>query len=130
MCMTFCYHQALKCYILTYFKLISISWMIISNYTSHTKSEFYEILNVVTKCRGQPQSIKYDFWNGLNSERYRQFKSNYHKRKNIFVQISFLVYSYILFWLILCRFLQIHFIYHQNTVTRKGAFFRNRFWCF
>ena len=96
--------------------------MIIGNFTSYTKSEFYEIVNVINKCLGQPLSVKCDFWNGLNNERYRQFKSNHHKRNNSFVQISFLVYSFVLSWLILCRFLHIHFIYHQNTVTKKETF--------
>ena len=130
MYMTFCYHQALKGYFYQCWKRIYISWMIIGNYTSYTKSEFYEIVNVIAKCLGQPLFAKCDFWNDLNNERYRQSKSNYHKRNNTFVQISFLVYSYILSWLILWRFLQIHFIYHQNTVTRKGAFFMNCFLIF
>ena len=125
--MTFCYHQALKDDFYQCRKCIYIGWMIIGNYTLYTKSEFYEVVNVITKYLGQPLCVKCDFWDGLNNERYRQFKSNYQKRKNSFLQIFSLFYSYVLSWLIMCRFLQIHFIYHQNAVTRKGSFFMNCF---
>ena len=64
--------------------------MIIGNYTWYAKSEFYETVNVINKCLGQPRSVKCDFWNDLNNERYRHFKSNYHNRNSSFVQISFL----------------------------------------
>ena len=64
--------------------------MIIGNYTSYTKYQFCEIVHVVSKCSGQPLSIKYDFWNGLDNERYRQFKSNYHKGNNSFLCTNFL----------------------------------------
>ena len=103
-------------------KRLYISWMIVGNYTLYTKSDLYEFVNVITNFLGQPRSFKFDFLNGLNNERCRLFQSNCHKRNNFFVQISSLVYFYIVSWL-MCRFLQIHFIYHQNTVTRKGAFF-------
>ena len=69
MYMIFCYHQALNGYFYQCWKRIYISWMIIGNYTSYTKSEFYEIVNVINKCIGQPLSVKCDFWNGLNNER-------------------------------------------------------------
>ena len=55
--------------------------MIIDNYISYKKSEFYEIVNEITKFLRHPLPVKCDFWNGLNNERYRQFKSNYHKFK-------------------------------------------------
>ena len=81
MYMIFCYHQALKGYFYQCWKLIYISWMIIDNYISYKKSEFYEIVNEITKFLRHPLPVKCDFWNGLNNERYRQFKSNYHKFK-------------------------------------------------
>ena len=96
--------------------------MIIGNCTSYTKSEFYQIVDVSNKCLGQSLSVKCDFWNGLNNERYKQFKSNYQKRNNSFVQISFLVYSFILSWLILCRFLQKDFfssIFKRHLQEKK-----------
>ena len=49
--------------------------MIVGNYASYTKSDFYETVNVITNFLGQPLSIKCDFWvgltclwNGLNNE--------------------------------------------------------------
>ena len=104
MYMTFCYHQALKVYFYQCWKCIYISWMIIDNYILYKKSEFYEIVNVINKCLRQPLSVKCDFCNGLNNERYIKFKSNYCKRNNSFIQVSFLVYSFKLSWLKLCRF--------------------------
>ena len=50
--------------------------MIVGNYNSYTKSDFYETVNVITNFLGQPLSVKCDFWvglaclwNGLNNER-------------------------------------------------------------
>ena len=51
--MTFFYHQALKGYFHQCWKRIYISWMIIGNYTSYAKSEFYEIVNVINKYPDQ-----------------------------------------------------------------------------
>ena len=42
--------------------------MIVGNYTSYTKSHFYEIINVITNFVCQPLSVKCDPWNGLNNE--------------------------------------------------------------
>ena len=39
--------------------------MIVGNYNSYTKSDFYEIVNVITNFLGQPLSVKCDFWVGL-----------------------------------------------------------------
>ena len=39
--------------------------MIVGNYTSYTKSDFYETVNVITNFLGQPLSVKCDFWVGL-----------------------------------------------------------------
>ena len=43
-------------------KRIDISWMIVGNYTCCTKSDFYEIVNVITNFLGQLLSVKCDFW--------------------------------------------------------------------
>ena len=50
--------------------------MIVGNYASNTKFDFYEIVNVITNFLGQLLSVKCDFWvglaclwNGLNNER-------------------------------------------------------------
>ena len=54
--------------------------MIIGSYTSCTKSDFYETVNVITNFLGKPLSVKCDFrvglvylWNGLNNERRELF---------------------------------------------------------
>ena len=54
-------------------KRIDIGWIIIGNYTSYTKSNFYEAVNVITNFPGQPRPAKCDLsvglaclWNGLN----------------------------------------------------------------
>ena len=41
--MTFCYHQVLKDYFYQCWKRFYISWMIVGNYISYKKSDFYEI---------------------------------------------------------------------------------------
>ena len=48
--------------------------MIVGNYNSHKKSDFYGIANVVTNFHGQPLSVKYDFWLGLVVEWLEQRK--------------------------------------------------------
>ena len=45
--------------------------LIVGNYTLYKKSDFFEIVNVITNFLGQPLSVKCDFWNGLNNRRYR-----------------------------------------------------------
>ena len=45
--------------------------MIVGNYTSYTKSDFYEIVNVITNFVCQLLFVKCDPWNGLNNEMYR-----------------------------------------------------------
>ena len=77
--------------------------MIVDNYTSYTKSNFYEAVNVITNFLGQPSSVKCDFWvglvwllNDLNNERRGLFQLNYHKRNNSFAHISFFVYSWVI----------------------------------
>ena len=55
-------------------KRIYISWMIIGNYTSHTKSDFYEIVNVVTNFHGQPLYVQCDFRLGFVVEWLEQRK--------------------------------------------------------
>ena len=47
--------------------------MIVGNYTSCTKSDFYEIVNAITNFLGQPLSVKYDFWIGLAVEWLEQW---------------------------------------------------------
>ena len=78
MYMTFCYPQVLKGYfyqcwkrILDGFRQLYIVTYIVGNYTLYTKSDFYEIANFITNFLGQPLSVKCDFWNGFNNERYR-----------------------------------------------------------
>ena len=39
--------------------------MIVGNYASCTKSDLYEIVNVIINFLGQPLSVKCDFWVGL-----------------------------------------------------------------
>ena len=90
--MTFCYNQTLKGYFYQCWKCIYISWMIIGTCNLYAKSKFHEIVNVINKCLGQPLSVKCDLCNGLNNERYRQFKSNYHGR-NKFLALSISSYS-------------------------------------
>ena len=48
--------------------------MIVGNYTSYTKSDFYVIVNVITNFHGQPLSVKCDFWLGLVVEWLEQRK--------------------------------------------------------
>ena len=47
--------------------------MIVGNYTSCSKSDFYEIVNAITNFLGQPLSVKYDFWIGLAVEWLEQW---------------------------------------------------------
>ena len=44
--------------------------MIVGNYASYTKSDFYEIVNVITNLLGQQLSVRCDFlaWLGLAVE--------------------------------------------------------------
>ena len=46
-------------------KRIDISWMIVGNYISCTKSNFYEIVNFFTNFLSQQLSVRRDFWAGL-----------------------------------------------------------------
>ena len=55
---------------------IDISRMIVGNYISYTKSDFYETVNVIINFLDQPLSVKCDIWvglvclwNSLNNER-------------------------------------------------------------
>ena len=48
--------------------------MIVGNYTSHTKSDFCEIVNVITNFHGQPLSVECDVWLGLVVEWLEQRK--------------------------------------------------------
>ena len=55
--------------------------MIVGNYTSYAKSDFYETVNNITNFLGQPLSVKCDFWvglaclwNSLNNERRGLFQ--------------------------------------------------------
>ena len=41
--------------------------MIVGNYASCTKSDFYETVDVITNFLGQPLFVKCDFWVGLAS---------------------------------------------------------------
>ena len=55
-------------------KRIYISWMIVGNYTSYTKSDFYEIVNDINNSQSQPLPVKCDFWLGLVAEWLEQRK--------------------------------------------------------
>ena len=90
----------------------------------HTQSLISMRLSMFANFLGQPLSVKCEFWNALSKKIYRLFWLSYDRRNNSLVQISLLAYSYIFSWLILYIFLQIHFFYHQNTVTRKEAFYK------
>ena len=46
----------------------------VGNYTTYTKSDFYEILNVITNFHGQPLSVKCGFLLGLVAEWLEQQK--------------------------------------------------------
>ena len=68
------FHSELNIYLR--WKRIDISWMTVGNYASCTKSDFYEIVNVITNFFGELLSVKCDFWvglawlwNSLNNER-------------------------------------------------------------
>ena len=101
-------------------KRIYISWMIVRNYTSHIKSDFYEIVNVINNFLGQLLSVKVTSgmtWATKSIDCFNQTTINATIPSCNFPSLSTPTYSPD--W---CRFLQIQFIYHQNTIARKRAF--------
>ena len=128
---TFCYYQALKGYFYQSWKRITLAeWLSVTiPRTQSTNSARLSMLSQNVPASHCPLNMTSGMaWTtkGIDNLNPTTIRATIPS----FVQISFLVYSYILSWLILWRFLQIHFIYHQNTVTRKGAFFMNCFLIF
>ena len=119
---TFCYYQALKgCFYQSWKRITLAEWLSVTiSRTQSTNSARLSMLSQNVPASHCPLNMTSGMaWTtkGIDNLNPTTISATIPS----FVQISFLVYSYILSWLILWRFLQIHFIYHQNTVTRKGV---------